>query len=430
MNLFANKYKSEYLKLKSLIEQVNFSSFDQSQKMLFLDNGESVPLFNLSENLEIIKAVKSVPELNSILNYIAKSFASGDFLHFRNNKLIENSAIIKVLNAPHELFSGQEFKTEIAKQLFSFGIAYIFVKNNGIRSKPQNFYVLPSANVKIRLKSGIAMDNVLLADNSIIDYFEVKQNNSIYKIDKASVIFATYNNDFSISDNYLKIKSPLTSLSAVLSVSTAIYEILNNLYNNYGMKGFIANKTTDAGSYMPIKSEEKKNIEQYFKNYGLKNGQNQIAFTSFDLNYIPISSPINELNLSEVQKMIKTQIADVLGFDTAILNNDAANKYANYNEARKSLFTENLIPVANGISRCLNDYLFKFSENEEIKIDYSKLDIFSENEIEKIKKIETESKVVITLNSAVAKNEMKRENAIEFLILNGYNEQTAKKLIF
>jgi hypothetical protein len=207
-------------------------------------------------------------------------------------------------------------------------------------------------------------------------------------------------------------------------VTPAMYNSMHNLIDNYGMRGFVSNASTDSGSFVPLEDDEKREIQNQFKKYGTKKGQYQLAFTSNDLKYVPISSPIKDMLLPEQQKLIKTIIADILGFDTAILNNDAANKYANYKEARKSLFTENIIPASNNVSESLSDYF-----DSELTMDFSHLDIFSEDEKTKSEKIAIETQYIINLNTSVSLGNMTKDSAVELLILNGYEKEIANKLI-
>lgn len=417
-------------KLSSLKAEIEVLKLQQkSQPIRFWDKkGNLIPLFDFSSYVDVDKAIRTVPELSSIINYIGKSFSSGIYKEFQNDKEIENSNVVKLLRNPHQLYSGSEFKQAIGEILFSFGVCHLYMNTPGRRENTESIMILPPQDTNIYVGK-ITVDEFLKNSEELIKHYEFNFNGKTHKIPKDEIITITLNTKPIIENEYLHYESPLKPLQDALMVTPAMYDSMSNLMDNYGMKGFISNQTTDSGGYMPIEEEEKEQIQKDFNKYGTKKGQRQISFVRYDLKYVPVSSPIKDMLLPEQQTMIKTIVADVIGFDTILLNNSDASKYGVfYKEARKSLFTENLIPASNNYSETISKYLYKFKPNNNIILDYSHLDIFSQDEKENAEKITLESNYIISLNEAV-RNGMNINSAIELLILNGYDEKTAKILI-
>ena len=419
--MFGIPTKKDVRELKEVISTLQQKSY--SPTVHWNSQGNSIPLFDFSDANEIKTAISSVPELSSVINYLGKSFSLGQYKIIKDNKVIDNSKLYDLFSKPHPIYNGSEFKQSFAENLFSYGVAYIYINKPAVTTS--GMFILPSWSVKPYVDNTThknLRDATKLSD--IIKYLEIESNGKSFELPIDNVLIITLNTTISIKDKYLIYESPLKPLEKALMVTPAMYDSMQNLMNNGGMKGFIANKSTDSGGFVPIDPKDKKELQKAFKNYGSKSNQYDLAFTNADLNYIPITSRIKDMLIPEQQKMIKTIIADVLGFDTAILNNDNANKYANYKEARKSMFTETLIPAANNYSFALSSYF-----NEQINLDFSEIDVFSEDEKLKAETTNLESTLIINLNNAVLSGSMDRNNAIEFLVLNGYEQLTAQKLI-
>lgn len=390
---------------------------------VFWDGNNTIPLFNFSDANEIRTAVQSVPELSSIINYLGKSFSLGKYQILKNDKVLDNHELYDLFEKPHPLYNSSEFKQTFAENLFAYGVAYIFVNKPAVATS--GMFIIPSWSCKPYvgdLTHKELREATELSD--IIKHLEITTNQKTFTIDPKDVIIVTLNTNISVKDKYLIYESPLKPLENALMVTPAMYDSMQNLMNNGGMKGFISNNSIDSGGHLPIPEEDQNIIQKAFRNYGSKSNQKDVAFVNYKVDYVPITSRIKDMLLPEQQKMIKTIIADVLGFDTAILNNDSANKYANYKEARKSMFSETLIPAANNYSFALTSYF-----NELIKLDYSHIDVFSEDEKLKAETTNLQSTLIINLNNSVFLEQMTRENAIEFLVLNGYDIEIAKKLI-
>lgn len=410
--------KKDYKNIKSELQQIQEKNL--SPTVFWPPSGEAIPLFDFDNTDEIRTALNTVPELVGVMNYLKKSISLGNYA----NEKEQETELIKILNEPNPLNSKTEFLGNYIENLLAYGRCHIYFNKIGVNLK--SLVIIPSDFVEIYV-GDISHKQLRQATdlNEIIKHYEIKFNNNSIKIDPAEILTITYNSDFNIKNNYLKYKSPLKSLENALQVTPAMYNSMQNLMNNGGMKGFVSNKSTDSGSYIPIEPKDRKEIQKAFKNYGSKKGQFDIAFVNSDINYVPITSRIKDMMLPEQRKIIKEVIADVLNFDTVLLNNNDSSKYGVfYKEARKSLFTETISPIANNLTENISN-----KADEIVFLDFSHLDIFSEDEIQKVNKVNIESQYIINLNTAVKEERMTRENAINILILNGYDEQTAKKLI-
>lgn len=419
--------KKEVARLKTQIADLQQKS--STPQIYWLGDGSTVQLFDFSNNAQIKLALDSVPELAAPINYMAKALSTGKYQIKLDDKIIDHK-ISELLNNPHPLFNESDFKQSVAENLIAYGICYIWANTTGMTENTKGMYVIPSWSVQPFVDE--ITDKELRSSESIeslIKYYVINTATKQIKIPTNEIIQIRQNTDVSVENKYLKFTSPLKPLEKALLVTPAIYDSMQNLLNNGGMKGFIASDNGDNINNIPITPEEKTQLQKEFKNYGSKSGQYDVAFTKHSLKYIQITARIKDMLLSEQREMIKTVIADILGFDNVLLNAAKTSSYGLlYKEARKSLFTETIIPLANNYTDALTNYFFEFRQNK-ISLDYSHLDVFSQDEKEKAEKVGIESKYIIELNKSVFAEEMTKENAISLLVLNGYDLDNAQKLI-
>lgn len=426
--MFGRKNKKKIEKLQSEITVLKSQLPGEPLAKIDFRTSGLIPLFNFNDSNQVEIAANTVPELKAVLNYMARSFSSGIFEIQDQNGDEAESDLSNLLKKPNNYLLESEFKQLIITELLVHGRCHVWVDAPGFLEFAKNMMILKSAQTEVYV--GNADLNDFFSGEEIIKYYRYYFNGKYYNINPSEVFTITLNTDVYISNERLQYSSPLKSLEPALMVTPAMYDSMQNLMNYGGMKGFITNRVT-AGemTVTTLDDEDKQEILKAFKRYGTKSGQSDIGFTNKNVDYVAISSRIKDMLLPEQQEMIKKIIADVLNFDTTILNSNSSNKYANYQQARESLFSEILIPASKNVSESFTDYFFKFNKNRIIVIDYSGLSIFSEDLEKKAKTNEINSKIFINLKISIAKNEMTADNAINFLILSGMSEEDAKSVI-
>lgn len=413
--------------LNSLTEKSFSRIFWNSKGGTFEFDG--VNLFDFNKDEEIYKAINVVPELASTLNYISKSFSTGIYQELKQNSdVIERSKLVSLLNNPNPFYSGSEFKQKIATELFAFGRVHIYMNTPSIPLNTKSIFVLPTHLTKPYIGKDVKRAEIYDSVDDIVMYYEVDlKNGNVLKIPAEKVITITLNTDITFTDDgYINYISPLLPLQDALKVTPAIYDSLQELNNNRGMIGYFSNKTkSDAGLPITLKDNEKNILQQALKKYGTRKSQNKFGVVSNNVAFERITDPIKDMFFPEQKKLIKETINDILGFDSVLLNNDDSSKYGVfYKEARKSLFTENIIPAASNYTESLTSYFGLY-----INLDYTHLDIYSEDEKEKAETTSEKATYIRELNESVSLNQMTRESAIYFLTLEGYSEEEANNLI-
>jgi len=154
-----------------------------------------------------------------------------------------------------------------------------------------------------------------------------------------------------------------------------------------------------------------------------------LLFSNLWLDYQQISSPIVDLGITDQQKLMKEVIADIYGFNTLLLNNNEGNKYANYQEARRSFFSEVVIPLADTISNAFQDFYLYARKGEDIILYYRYLEVFATDKKLQAESLQQTQSAIIQLNEAVNTGAITREIAVSLLMSNGYTQAVAESLI-
>jgi hypothetical protein len=388
--------------------------------------------FDFKNNEGITDAIKQVPELAAPLNYIGSSFISGKFQHKRNDIIVDSSEYLDIFRQPNPLMGKSEFFRNCIEILKAYGWFFIYVNTPTVPSSAKSMTILDPTKTKIKTKVKNHSDSFQLDDISDIikkiKYEDGLETTSI-TYDESKFILVAENTKFTIEDYELKFESPTAPLNDAFEVTPALYSSLSNINNNGGMIGIISGSGSDEIGRMFLEESEQKSIDKQLKRYGTKKGQKLYAYSKIPIDYTQLNSKIKDLDATAQRKLIKEVIADVLGFDNILLNNTDGNKYANYVQARKSFFSELIMPSSKIISEALSNYFFAERPNEIFHFDYSHHDVFTKSDSDKAKQIETTSKFIISLNAAVFKKEMTKDNAINVLVSEGYEKETAKTLI-
>ena len=87
----------------------------------------------------------------------------------------------------------------------------------------------------------------------------------------------------------------------------------------------------------------------------------------------------------EATAEIRNITSNVLNVPDLLIGGKDNAKYNNMQEAKKALYTENIIPAAEQIKSCINRLFQKdFGHNELIDFDTSKIEVLKDNKIELI----------------------------------------------
>lgn len=171
--------------------------------------------------------------------------------------------------------------------------------------------------------------------------------------------------------------SRLESLRYPINTFISSYDAVNELLINRGMLGIISLMSDDPTATMaiPQTKKDKQELEEALNKYGVLKGRLKYAITAFKASYVPISSTISDLGLTDIQRNCKKDIAYTYQVPSILLDVEGST-YSNFGEAKLEFYTNDIIPSARNIMSVLN----RIYGNEEfaIKPFFDHLELFQD----------------------------------------------------
>lgn len=171
--------------------------------------------------------------------------------------------------------------------------------------------------------------------------------------------------------------SRLESLRYPINTFISSYDAVNELLVNRGMLGIISLMSDDPTTTMaiPQTKKDKQELEESLNKYGVLKGRLKYAITAFKASYVPISSTISDLGLTDIQRNCKKDIAYTYQVPSILLDVEGST-YSNLGEAKLEFYTNDIIPSARNIMSVLN----RIYGNEEFAINpfFDHLELFQD----------------------------------------------------
>ena len=147
--------------------------------------------------------------------------------------------------------------------------------------------------------------------------------------------------------------SRLVGLEEPINTFVLSYRATNELLVNRGMLGIITAKGKGASDMLYTKDEHDELLSTLEQKYGIIRGKSKYAVSSRDLAYIPISSTITDLGIDTIRENCKKDICYTYQIPSVLLD-VSGSTYNNYAEAKKKLYTSDIIPTANYIANIIS----------------------------------------------------------------------------
>lgn len=173
--------------------------------------------------------------------------------------------------------------------------------------------------------------------------------------------------DLANSNDYMGGQSRLFSLSDPVNIVTAAYEANHTMLTRHGMTGIISPNPANnvEGLVVPMDDAQKKQVQDdLHNNYGLGRDQWSIWITGQPVQYTQVGRPLRDLMVNEsIQNSIR-QIAEAYRYPMYLLGFAGGTTFNNVGEAKKSLYSDAIIPEMTGFADTLNAFLGNNSENK------------------------------------------------------------------
>ena len=250
------------------------------------------------------------------------------------------------------------------------GNAYFYMLKSGIgKNQPQQVYILPSHQIVITLKDDA---NLLGVENPIKSYI-LNDGNQWAEFDVDEVIHIKLPNPvYGQNGEHLYGQSPI--MAALRNVQSFNEAVDNNskTMQNSGAFGLIHGKGSRA--LTQVQAEQLKDRLTEMDNATGRLGQ--ITGVSAEVGFTRIAMTTEELKPFDFLNFDEKQIANALGWDTRLLNQDSGATFDNLKIAEKRVVVNTIKPSLDMLTEAFNEQflpLFKEYRGSILLFDYTEL---------------------------------------------------------
>ena len=195
--------------------------------------------------------------------------------------------------------------------------------------------------------------------------------------------------------------SPIQAAARAVQVGNDRWDADANLLQNRGTMGILTDKSNE-----PMTPEEAKKMQEAYdsRNSGTKHF-GKVRVTNKDLNYISMAMSSADLQLIEKGVITTRAICNVYGAPSELFNDPENKTHANREEAKKSFYTDSIMPINNMFQEDYNRWLipafFSDAQNWRMRADYSNVEALQEDLEKKARTVSVlKASGIITANDA------------------------------
>lgn len=276
-----------------------------------------------------------------VVNYIAENVGEvARYLELqdKNGDYIENHWVLDLLRHPNDRFNLRRFATAWAVNKLLFGDAWIYApsavgKNLG---KVSEMYVIPSWRIetdsdgKLQPLRGVVIAGTSRGDISMDDVFE--------------------SFDYNLDDGSFFGTSKVVSAAVYLDVIDKGMRRESQSLENGGVANLVTPKGDEAG----VLPEHADNLESRFNN---KRNVNRTLALRIPVEVHQLGNAPVDLSILDTHKEAVTALCFVYKVPVDLYYGQA--KYENAKEAKKTIYEQNAIPLANEFAEDLITFLMK-----------------------------------------------------------------------
>lgn len=335
------EYDSLKLEKKGYYDAINevneyFKAIETSLK------GRKLPPMTPMSRSAIRDAYATGGAVMGVVNYIADNVGEvAQYIELQDKKgdYIENHWVLDLLRHPNDRFNLRRFATAWAINKLLFGDAWVYAptavgKNLG---KVSEMYIIPSWRIETNSEGGLKpLGSIGLVGTR---KGEIKMDD----------LFESF--DYNLDDTSFFGTSKVVASALYLDVMNKGMQRESQSLDNGGVANLITPKADDTGVVMP---EYADNLES--KMNSRKNFNKNLALR-FPIEVHPLGNAPVDLSILETHKEGVTALCFVFKVPVDLYYGQA--KYENAKEAKKTIYEQNAIPLANEFAEDLITFLMK-----------------------------------------------------------------------
>ena len=383
----------------------------QQQGVQFLDFN-NVTTWSSVTDQNTAYYLENCPPLATIINRKAMAFINGkvEVLDANTDNYVQgkHKQWEDLLKKPNAIQTEKQYMAQLYSYIQAYGYCPVLIKQPaGFKdySRISSMWILPPQYCKITLKPNY------LNTNSIRE-----------QIDQIVFTYCGESTIINPKDVYI-FKDTGTNLLNLLYPDSKLFALkypINNIIKNYEARGTIAEKRgaigilsntrSDAISTLPMREEEKQQLQADYSRYGFSKNQWQLIITNASLSYQSMTMPIMDMMLLEMETADTMAIADAFGYPSVLLANEKGTTYSNQEGAKRALYQDTIVPESMNYTEQLNDALHTKENGIKIQYDYTWLPILQMDEKLRAEVIRIASEAYISQfeHNAITFNEMRK----------------------
>lgn len=332
-----------------------------------------------SNELKHLKDYMEVAEVASIINIKARAFSSMrlEAVNKTTGKPFQ-SRETEVIKTPNYFQGQKEFlrQTKLFHEIFGNEIIY-FLRANDMPVR--SMFTLPPILVDIDEAEGVPYWLQREFPESI--KYHIEWGGRRLALDNSDICHINNTKVKVLPDDVHWGASTMASLQGPISNIRAAYEARNVMIENRGALGILSNNSADGmGATMPLLPEEKEELQNDYRKFGMSKDKWQIIITSLNLRWQQMSIDTDKLKLFEEVKADTEQLCDAYGVPFELLANEKGTTFENRRTAEKTFYTGTIIPEAEEWVGAINRKLKTSNLPWEYRASFDHLDIFAENQ--------------------------------------------------
>lgn len=320
--------------------------------------GLRLPNMNGISREQIRNIYETSAPVMGVVNYIAENVGEvATYLELtKDGEPVEKHPLINTLRRPNDRYSLRKLVMAWAVNRLLFGDAWVYAPMRIGKDGGRSLYVIPSQKVAVQNGKPI---------------FEGIQLLGMGKADTipATQVFESF--DYNLDDTSLFGTSKVAAAAYYLSVMEKGIKRQDKTLEEGGATHLITPKPDATGSVMPKDAAE---IEK------LANGKCSIGkrrALQFPVEVHQLGSTPVDLSILDSHKEAVTALCFVFRLPVDLYYGQA--KYENAKEAKKSIYEQNAIPMANEFAEDLLRFLKLDAEGYELKVNTDYIDVLKES---------------------------------------------------
>ena len=316
-------------------------------------HGLKLPDMGTMGREEIRKAYETSAPVMGVVNYIAENV--GDVATFleltKNGEPVEKHALLDTLTRPNDRFNLRKFVTAWAVNRLLFGDAWVYMSRRVGKEGGWNMYVIPSQRVAIENGKPILKGIQLLG---------IPSPQTI----PMTEVFESF--DYNLDDTSFFGTSKVVAAAAYLSVMEKGIRRQGSTLEAGGASHIITPKPDETGAVLPQHAAE---LEK------AANGKGSIGkrkFFQFPIEVHQMGNTPVDLSILDSHKEAVTALCFVFRVPVDLYYGQA--KYENAKEAKKTIYEQNAIPLANEFAEDLIHFLGMDREGYRLAVNTDKIE--------------------------------------------------------